>query len=86
MLGEYRFVVEVELVRDMADEFCMIMDTYEGINSERVCAYIDALMDAEPESFETVLLNVDGPVAYFIAMPPRKWVDGLAMVRKMVRV
>lgn len=81
MLGEYRFVVEMDLVIDMADDF----ERLYGI-SDRADDMIEAIMEEPPEWFYHELLAVEGNTAYFIAMPPRKWVEGLAMVRKMVRV
>lgn len=81
MLGDYRFVIEMDLVIDMADEF----ESLYGI-SARADDMIEAIMGDPPERFDHELLNVDGMTAYFIAMPPRKWVDGLAMVRKLARV
>lgn len=71
----------MDLVIDMADEF----ERLYGIN-ERADDLIEALMDEPPQSFEQELLGVDGMTAYFIVKPPRKWVDGLAMVRKLARV
>lgn len=81
MLGDYRFVTEMDLVIDMADEF----ENLYGI-SDRADDMIEAIMDSPPERFDHELLAVEGNTAYFIAMPPRKWVDGLAMVRKLARV
>lgn len=81
MHGDYRFVVEMDLVIDMADEY----ERLYGVN-DRADDLIESIMEEPPSRFESVLLNVEGDVAYFIVTPPRKWVDGLAMVRKMVRV
>lgn len=81
MHGDYRFVVEMDLISDMADEF----EALYGLNAA-ADALIDAVMEFPPECLDHVLLNVDGDTAYSIAMPPRKWVEGLAMVRKMARV
>lgn len=66
---------------DMADEF----DRLYGIN-DRADDLIDALMEEPPQSFEQELLGVEGMTAYFIVKPPRKWVEGLAMARKLDNV
>ena len=79
--GDYRFVVEMDLVIDMADEF----ERLYGIN-ERADNLIEALMDEPPQSFEQELLGVDGMTAYFVVMPPRKWREGIVMARKLARV
>lgn len=81
MLGDYRFVIEMDLVIDMADEF----EAMFGMN-DKADRLIEVIMDSPPERFDHELLAVEGNTAYFIAMPPRKWVDGLAMVRKLARV
>ena len=81
MLGDYRFVIEMDLVIDRADD----CERLYGI-SDRADDMIEAIMEDPPERFEHELLSVEGSTAYFIAMPPRKWVEGLAMVRKLARV
>lgn len=81
MLGDYRFVIEMDLVIDMADDF----ERLYGI-SDRADDMIEAIMEEPPDRFDHELLAVENNTAYFIAMPPRKWVEGLAMVRKLARV
>ena len=78
---DYRFVVEMDLVIDMADEF----ERLYGI-SERADDLIESIMEEPPSRFDSVLLSVEGDVAYFIVTPPRKWTEGLAMVMKLARV
>lgn len=81
MLGDYRFVVEMDLVVDMADEF----ERLYGLN-DVADALIEALMDIPESRFDSVLLNVEDDTAYFVVMPPKKWTEGIAMARKLARV